>query len=88
MLWVYGHKKYVYSYSAWIVRIFSRQILTTKVDPRAVRVKETNPLSTKHDNSHFNRFYRQINLQMFCLKLNKLEVVGRGRETQLQVAEN
>ena len=34
MLWVYG-LKYFYSYSTWID--FSRQILTTKVDPRAVR---------------------------------------------------
>ena len=37
MLWVYEHLKYVYSYSAGID--FSRQILTTKVDPRAVRAK-------------------------------------------------
>ena len=40
MLWVYDHYKYVYSYSARIVvSEFSGQILTTKVDPRAVRVK-------------------------------------------------
>ena len=37
MLWVYDHYKYFYSYSAGIV--FIRQILTTKVDPRAERVK-------------------------------------------------
>ena len=44
MLWVYGHYKYFHSYSAGID--FSRQnltsrrqILTTKVDPRTVRVK-------------------------------------------------
>ena len=37
MLCVYGHKKYCYSQS---VRIdFRRQILTSKIDPRAVRVK-------------------------------------------------
>ena len=43
MLWVYGHYKYVYSYSAGID--FSRQnltstdmILMTKVYPRTVRV--------------------------------------------------
>ena len=35
MSWVYGHKKYFYSYSAGID--FRRQ--NTKVDPRAVRVK-------------------------------------------------
>ena len=40
MLWVYNHYKYVYPYSAGID--FSRQIPTTKVDPRAARVK--NPL--------------------------------------------
>ena len=39
MLWVYGQYKYVYSYSAGID--FSRQILTTEVDPRAVRVKHS-----------------------------------------------
>ena len=37
MLWVYGHYKYFYSYSAGIY--FWRRILTSKVDPRAVRVK-------------------------------------------------
>ena len=40
MLWVYEHHKYVYSYSAGID--FSESdvyILTTKVAPRAVRVK-------------------------------------------------
>ena len=37
MLLVYGHSKYVYSYSEGIN--FRRQKLTsTKVDPRAVRV--------------------------------------------------
>ena len=35
--WVYGHYKYFHSSSAGID--FSRQILTTKVDPCAVRVK-------------------------------------------------
>ena len=37
MLWVYGQYKCCYSYSAGID--FERQILTTKVDPRAIRVK-------------------------------------------------
>ena len=37
MLWVYDYYKYFYSYSAGID--FSRQILTTKVDPCAVRLK-------------------------------------------------
>ena len=37
MLLVYGQYKYCYSYSAGID--FRRQILTTKVDPRAIRVK-------------------------------------------------
>ena len=37
LLWVYGHYKDVYSYSAG--SDFSRQILTTKVGPRTVRVK-------------------------------------------------
>ena len=35
MLWVHSHWKYFYSYSVGI----GRQILMTKVDPRAVRVK-------------------------------------------------
>ena len=35
--YVYGHYKYCYSYSAGID--FRRQILTTKVDLRAIRVK-------------------------------------------------
>ena len=48
MLWVYGHYKYVYSYSAGIdftrqnltsVDVYRRQILTSKVDPRTVKVK-------------------------------------------------
>ena len=44
MLWVYDHFKYFYSYSAGIdfspseSDVYRRQILTTKVDPRAVRV--------------------------------------------------
>ena len=37
MLWVYDHYKYFYSHSAGID--LRRQILTTKVDPRTVRVK-------------------------------------------------
>ena len=37
MLCVYGHYIYVYAYSAGID--FRRQILTSKVDPRTVRVK-------------------------------------------------
>ena len=37
MLWVYDHYKYVYSYSAGI--ICRCHILTSKVDPRALRVK-------------------------------------------------
>ena len=36
MLWVYGHYKYIYFTS--VVIDFSRQILTTKVDPRDVKV--------------------------------------------------
>ena len=39
MLWVYDHYKYVHSYSAGIDLVYRRQILTTKVFPRAVRVK-------------------------------------------------
>ena len=40
MLSAYGHYKYFNSYSALDVRIVcSRQILMSKVDPRAVRVK-------------------------------------------------
>ena len=36
----YGHYKYVYSYSAGSTEsdVYRRQILSTKVDPRAVRV--------------------------------------------------
>ena len=37
MLLVYGHYKYVYSYSAGIDS--RRQILTSRVDPRTKRVK-------------------------------------------------
>ena len=37
MLWFYDHYKYFYSYSAEID--FSRQILTTKVDARAVSLR-------------------------------------------------
>ena len=37
MLWVYDQYKYFYSYSAAID--FRRQILTSKDDPRTVRVK-------------------------------------------------
>ena len=36
MLWVYGHCKYFHSYSVGID--FSRQNLSTEVDPRAVSV--------------------------------------------------
>ena len=42
MLWVYDHWKYFYAYSVEIDfsrDVYRRQILTTKVDPRAVRVK-------------------------------------------------
>ena len=46
MLRDYGHYKYVYPYSAGID--FWRQILTTKVDPRTVRVKWFTVLSAKH----------------------------------------
>ena len=40
-LWVYDHYKYLYSYSAGIdcMDVYSRQILTSKVDPSAVRVR-------------------------------------------------
>ena len=44
MLWVYGKYKYFYSYSAGMdfslseSDVYRRQILTTKVDPRAVWV--------------------------------------------------
>ena len=37
MLWVYGHKKYFYSYSAG-TDFSRRQILTTKIGPGTVRV--------------------------------------------------
>ena len=39
MLWVYGHYKYLYSHSVGsILDIIICQIMTSKVDPRAVRV--------------------------------------------------
>ena len=43
MLWVYGHYKYVYFYCLGIdlrrqIYVQRRQILTSKVDPRAERV--------------------------------------------------
>ena len=40
MLWIHDNYKYFQSYSAGID--FSRQNLTTKVDPRAVRVNPYN----------------------------------------------
>ena len=53
MLWVYGHEKYVYSHSAgidfsrqnltstfWRLKSIRRQILTTKVHLRTVRVNQ------------------------------------------------
>ena len=61
MLWVNDHYKYLSSYSAGInfrrqnlsdSDVYRRQILTTKVDPRAVRVKV---LSTTI--CFFNQFY-------------------------------
>ena len=48
MLWVYGYYKYVYPYicgdrlqtsESEVYRVYRRQILTSKVDPRAVRVE-------------------------------------------------
>ena len=43
MLWVYDQYKYIDSYSAGSESdVYRRQILTTKVNPRAVRV---NPLT-------------------------------------------
>ena len=45
MLWVYRSYKYDYSYSAGID--FRRQILTSKFDPRTVRVN--NELKRKQD---------------------------------------
>ena len=48
MLWVYGHYKYVHSYSAGID--FSRQNLTStdESDPRAARVNRV----TVHENEN------------------------------------
>ena len=51
MLWVYGRYKCCYSDSAGID--FRRQILMSKIDPRAVRVK---PLRTNR--AVFNPFYQ------------------------------
>ena len=39
MSWVYGHYKYVYFYSASESDDYRRQIMTIKVDSRAVRAK-------------------------------------------------
>ena len=48
MVWIYGHYKYFYSFSAGIdfkrqnlseSDVYIRQILTSNVDPRDVRVK-------------------------------------------------
>ena len=39
MLWVYGRYNYFYSYSAGIDFSRQNQILSTKVNPRAVRVE-------------------------------------------------
>ena len=43
MLCVYGHYEYFYSYSVGIDSesdVYRRQILTSKIDPRAVRVND------------------------------------------------
>ena len=50
MLWVYGHYKYFYSFSAGIdldVRsdVCRRQVLTSKVDPHAVRINNNDVFS-------------------------------------------
>ena len=49
MLWVYGHYQMFYSFSAGTD--FKRLILTSEVDPRAIRV---NPLTAKLFNLNFH----------------------------------
>ena len=66
MLWVYGHYKQFYSYSAGIdfSRQNRRQILTTKVDPRAVRV---NPYKA---DMYLHTFTYQIQKGCFFFNFN------------------
>ena len=70
--------------------VYRRQILTTKVDPRAVRVKAS-LLEIKCVFKHFFKLYfTNVWSQIFTTMSNSypLEVVGRGCETQLQVGKN
>ena len=71
----------LYSYSAEID--LSRQILTTKVDPRTVRAKPLNAtivvffkffLPIKSLLLGMKRVFKHSDLQKFCLKLNKYEL--------------
>ena len=72
MLGVYGYYKYVYSYCAGID--CRRQNLTSKVDPRAVRIKGLIPGA--------------LHSKIIIYDVQLLEVVSRYRDPQLQVAEN
>ena len=45
MLWVYGHHKYFYTYTAGID--FTRQILMSNINPRAVKVVFHEPKLTR-----------------------------------------
>ena len=74
MLYVYGHYKYFYSYSAEID--FSRQNLTS-TDVRSWRLKLIPALS----GLRFAHFWSQVK-QIWII-----EVVDRSSETQLQVVE-
>ena len=63
MLWVYGHYEYFNSYSAGID--FRRQILTSKIDPRAVRVKVS--LSIAHEVELVIKLVQFLQLTGLCV---------------------
>ena len=86
MLWVYGHYKYFYSYSVGIYFSRRRQILTTKVYPRTVRVNSESRIYiclfciylllicfiswSNHCYWEYNEYLNK-DLQIFSHKLNK-----------------
>ena len=67
MLWVCGH--YFYSYSAGIVVVYRRQILTTKFDPCSVRVKLA-LLELCSDNLFLSTFYLYFNITLIFISGN------------------
>ena len=74
MLWVYDHKKYLYSYSAGID--FSHQNLMTKVDPYTVR---DNVQSYSHLYQYASIHQKQSSQgEQNNLQNNKRLIISRG----------